>query len=222
VFIDRVVKWLLPKDEKFFVYLSSIAKCVVEAADIFAKLREVGDAAGIQQIAAELRQKEHEADELAHLLYEELDKTFVTPIDREDLHNLTSALDDVIDEMEHSVAKMVICHIPKLSDPMREMARIAQSAAVEVAKCVDVLQNLNKIDEVQVHVIHVNSLENEGDRVYRAAIDRLFTSSKDALFEALDPIEIIRQKDVLDSMEEAIDACEDVMDLIRSVVVKNG
>jgi predicted phosphate transport protein (TIGR00153 family) len=222
VFIDRMVKWLLPKDEKFFKYLSSIARCVVEAADIYAKLRDAKNPAEFQQVAAELRQKEHEADELAHLLYQELDKTFVTPIDREDLHNLTSALDDVIDEMEHASVKIVICHLPKLSEPMRELIRIAQSSAIEVAKCVDVFQNHSNLDEMQVHVVHVNSLENEGDRVYRAAIDGLFTSSKDALFEALDPIEIIRQKDVLDTMEQTIDACEDVMDLISSVVIKNG
>jgi len=222
VFVDRIVKWFLPKDDRFFVYLNSVAKCVVEAANIFAQLRDVKDPTEFQRISAELRQKEHEADDFAHLIYEELDKTFVTPIDREDLHDLTSALDDVIDEMEHSAAKIVTCRLPKLSEPMRELVRITHNAAIEVAKCVDVLQNLSKVDEVQVHVIHVNSLENEGDRVYRDGISQLFTRPNDALFEALDPIEIVRQKDVLDSMEQAIDASEDVMDLIRSVVVKNG
>jgi uncharacterized protein len=222
VFIDRLVKWLLPRDDRFFTYLGSIAKCVVEASQIFAKLRDAKGPEEFQKISEELREKEHEADELAHLLYEELDKTFVTPIDREDLHNLTSTLDDVIDNMEHCAAKIVICRLPKLTEPMRELVRITESSAVEVAKCIDVLHNLNKVDEVQVHVIHVNSLENEGDRIYRKGVAQLFAPSKEQLFEAIDPIEVVRQKDVLDAMEEAIDACEDVMDLIRSVVVKNG
>jgi predicted phosphate transport protein (TIGR00153 family) len=217
-----VIRWLVPKNDRFFVYLTSIAKCVVEGANIFAQLRDAKEPADFQRISSELRQKEHETDELAHLLYEELDKTFVTPIDREDLHDLTSALDDVLDEMEHSAAKIVICKLPKLSEPMKELVRITQDAAVEVAKCVDVLQNINKIDELQVHVIHVNSLENEGDRIYRQAIEKLFTPATDELFEKLDPIDVIRHKDVLDTMEEAIDSTEDVMDLIRSIVVKNG
>jgi len=215
MFLDRAFKWLLPRNDKFFVYLSSIAKCVEDGATIFAELRAVEGHEKFVSVAEALRRKEHEADELAHLLYEELDKTFVTPIDPEDLHALTSALDDVLDLIEHCASHISIYKLQKLTEPMKELMRITQEAATEVSRCVGVLQDVSKVDEIQVHVVHVNALENEGDKCYRKAIGALFANHHD-------PIELIREKDILDMLENSIDACEDVMDLIRSIVVKNG
>jgi predicted phosphate transport protein (TIGR00153 family) len=215
MFLDRAVKWLLPRNDRFFLYMQSIAKAVEEGANIFAEFRTADSREKFTQISERLRRKEHETDELAHLLYEELDKTFVTPIDREDLHALTSALDDVLDLIERCANHIVIYKLKSLTEPMKELLRVSQSAATEVTRCIEVLQDVSKIDEIQVHVIHVNSLENEGDKIYRKALESLFE-------DAIDPIELLRQKEILDMLEDTIDACEDVMDLIRSVVVKNG
>ena len=213
--IDRLVRWLLPRENRFFMYLDSIGRSVSAGSDVFAELRTAKDREDFRKVAHTLRLKEHETDELAHVLYEELDKTFVTPIDREDLHALTSSLDEVMDFMERCSAQIVLYKLERLTDPMKEQVRITQEAVHEVTKCVALLQNLAQIDEIQVHIIHVNSLENEGDKVYRKALEQLFDIT-------IDPIELFREKEILDRMEETIDACEDVMDLIRSVVVKNG
>jgi predicted phosphate transport protein (TIGR00153 family) len=215
VFIDRVVRWLLPRENRFFVYLDSIAKSVAAGADTFGELRTAKGQEDYRKIASSMRQKEHETDDLAHLLYEELDKTFVTPIDREDLHALTSNLDEVMDFMERCSAQIVMYKLERLTDPMREQVRIAQEAVQEMVKCVALLQNVGQLEEIQVHIIHVNSLENEGDKVYRKALEHLFEIT-------IDPTELFREKEILDALEETIDACEDVMDLVRSVVVKNG
>jgi predicted phosphate transport protein (TIGR00153 family) len=215
VIIDRMVKWLLPRENRFFVYLSSIAKNVDASADVFATFRDAKGPEDFKKIALEMRRREHDTDELAHLLYEELDKTFVTPIDREDLHALTSALDDVLDLMETCAGKIVLFKLPKMTEPMRELVRIGQASAHEVSACISLLQNIDKADDIQVQVIRVNSLENEGDEIYRKALEHLFDTM-------IDPIELIREKEILDSLETQIDACEDVMDLIRSIVVKNG
>jgi len=215
VIIDRVVKWLLPRENRFFVYLDNISKSVSEASDIFAEFRAAKGPEDFKKIAESLRRKEHDTDELAHLLYEELDKTFVTPIDREDLHALTSALDDVIDLMESSAGQIVLYKLPRLTEPMKELIRVGQESAKEICKCIPLLQDLGKSDEIQVHVIRVNSLENEGDKIYRKALEQLFDTT-------IDPIELVREKEILDALEASIDATEDVMDLIRSVVVKNG
>ncbi len=214
--LDRMVKLLLPRENSFFVYLDSMAMKMVETANIFAELRTGPDGpAAFKALADRLREKEHEADEIAHLIYEELDRNFVTPLDREDLHAITSALDEVVDVIESTASRMAIYSLPKLTDPMKELIRITQESAVEVAKSIHLLQDLSKIDEIQVHIVHVNSLENEGDRIYRTELERVFREVKD-------PIELIREKEVLAQLERAIDNCEDVMDLIRSVVVKNG
>jgi uncharacterized protein Yka (UPF0111/DUF47 family) len=216
VLLDRMVKWLLPRENSFFVYLDSMAGKMVETANIFAELRTGADGpAAFKAIADRLREKEHEADEIAHLIYEELDRNFVTPLDREDLHAITSALDDVVDVIESTASRMAIYSLPKLTAPMKELIRITQESAAEVAKSIHLLQDLSKVDEIQVHIVHVNSLENEGDRIYRTELERVFREIKD-------PIELIREKEVLAQLERAIDNCEDVMDVIRSVVVKNG
>jgi uncharacterized protein len=216
VLIDRIVKWLLPRESAFFVYLDSMAAKMVEAAAILGELRAAPDKPeGFEKIADRLREKEHEADEIAHLLYNELDRNFVTPLDREDLHALTSRLDSVVDVIESTAVRMSVFGLPKLSPPMCELIRIIQESTAEVAKSIHLLQDLSKLDEIQVHIVHVNSLENEGDRIYRAELTRVFREVKDA-------IELIREKEVLNQLERAIDRCEDVMDLIRSVVVKNG
>src|SRR5260221_8394617 len=127
MFLDRAVKWLLPRNDRFFVYMQSIAKSVEEGANIFAEFRTAENREKFIQISERLRRREHETDELAHLLYEELDKTFVTPIDREDLHALTSALDDVMDLIEHCANHIVIYKLQKLTEPMKELLRISQS-----------------------------------------------------------------------------------------------
>jgi uncharacterized protein len=216
VLIDRIAKWLLPRESSFFVYLDSMAAKMVEAAAILGELRAAPDKPeGFEKIADRLREKEHEADEIAHLLYNELDRNFVTPLDREDLHALTSRLDSVVDVIESTAVRMSVFGLPKLSPPMCELIRIIQESTAEVAKSIHLLQDLSKLDEIQVHIVHVNSLENEGDRIYRAELTRVFREVKDA-------IELIREKEVLNQLERAIDRCEDVMDLIRSVVVKNG
>jgi predicted phosphate transport protein (TIGR00153 family) len=215
VLVDRIVKWLQPRENRFFLYLDSIAKNVVAGADVFAELRKAAGPDDFKQVADRLRRIEHEGDEIAHLLYEELDKTFVTPIDREDLHNLTSTLDDVLDMMEACAGRIVIFKLSRFTEPMRELVRIANESAKEIARCITLLRDMSQLDEIQVHVVHVNSLENEGDKVYRKALEALFADVKD-------PIELIREKEILDGLENTIDACEDVMDLVRSVVVKNG
>lgn len=215
MFVDKIVKWFLPRENRFFVYLESIAQGVAAGADVFAQLKTATGRADFEKVAEALHQKEEETDNIAHLLYEELDKTFVTPIDREDLHHITSALDDILDIMEACAAQIVLYKLQTLTEPMKDLIGKVQEASKEVSFCVALLQNVDKLDEIQLHVIRVNSLENEGDKIYRRAMASLFENETD-------PIELIREKEILDSLESCIDACEDVMDLVRSVVVKNG
>lgn len=213
--LDRIVQWFLPRDNRFFVYLQSIAGCLREGAEVFFELRDAKDPSELARIATILHQKEETADKLAHVLYDELDKTFVTPIDREDLHELTSALDDVLDHMENLSADIVLYNLAQLTEPMRELVRLARDAVLAVVKSIGCLPDLSRTDEIQIHLVQVNSLENEGDQTYRRAISQLFSA-------APDPVELIREKEILDGLEALIDACEDVMDVVRRVVVKNG
>ena len=213
--IDRIVKWLLPREHRFFVYLNSVSTNVGAAGEIFGELRSAQGPEDFVRIAEAMRRREHETDELSHLLFQEVDKTFVTPIDREDLHALTSALDDVIDLLYDCTQQIVSYKLKKMSEPMRELVRVAQECTAELARLIPLLQDLGRVDEMQISIIRVNALENEAGKIYRRATEQLFEN-------AHDPIELFREKEILDALDSPIDACEDVTNMIRSVVAKNG
>jgi uncharacterized protein len=215
MFIDRVVRFLLPRQDLFFVLLEGIAGKMEPAALIFGELASASSPEQFAAISTRLKHVETEADDLCHQLYEQLDKTFVTPIDREDLGHLTKALDDVIDSMEHVAAFAMLFRFKTLTEPMRQMIRITTQAVTQLRQAVIGLRNFHIPDSIRDITIALHTLENEADAVYRASIAGLFS-------EDIDARELVRQKDMLSALEDGVDTCEDAMDVIRSVVVKNG
>jgi predicted phosphate transport protein (TIGR00153 family) len=213
--IDRIVRFILPRQDHFFALLEQIAERMTAAAAIFGELSAATGHEQFANISLRLKPIETDADQLCHRMFDELDKTFVTPIDREDLAGLTKALDDVIDGMEHSAAFAALFRFETLTDPMRQMVRITVTAATELARAVNQLRKFSEPDSVRTTAVAVHTLENEADVVYRQAIEHLFANGTDAR-------DLVRQKDMLYSLEAGIDECEDAMDVIRSVVVKNG
>jgi predicted phosphate transport protein (TIGR00153 family) len=215
VFIDQLIRLLLPRQDQFFALLEQIAVKITAAAEVFGELATASHHGQFEQIAGRLKPIETEADELCHRLYEELDRTFVTPIDREDLAHLTKALDNVIDAMEHVAAFADLFRFESLSEPMQQMVRITVKTAMEVVGAIGNLRKFNDPESIRGRTVTVHTLENEADAVYRAAVETLFTNGVDAR-------ELVRQKDMLISLEMGVDQCEDAMDVIRSIVVKHG
>jgi uncharacterized protein Yka (UPF0111/DUF47 family) len=212
---DRLVRLLLPRQDQFFTLLEGIAGQVEAAAAAFSRLADAADRDQIQAVAARLKPIETEADGLCRRLYIETDRTFVTPIDREDLVALTKALDDVIDGMEHTAAFAALYRFDRLTEPMRRLVGITVRAADGVARAVRLIRRFEDSERNLGPTEAVHALENEADAVYRAAIAALFA-------DGLPAAELVRQRDMLFSLEEGVDQCEDAMDVIRSVVVKNG
>lgn len=215
MYIDRLVRFLVPRQDLFFSLLEEIAAKMEAAAVIFAELAGASGRAQFQAIAGRLKPLETEADQLCHHLYDQLDRTFVTPIDREDLARLTSALDDVIDGMEHAAAFVALYHFDVLTEPMKQLIGITTRTVAELGQAVRKLRNFSDPDSIRKQTVAVHTLENEADTVYRAAIEALFS-------DGIDSRELVRQKDMLVSLEMGVDVCEDLMDVIRSVFVKNG
>lgn len=213
---NRAVKWLFRPENRFFTYLESISALVCGATEIFDSFRAAKSREQFRQIADSMRLKEQETDELAHTLYDEVDKSYgFTPLDREDMHALARALDDILDAMDSASERIYLFKLLALTEPMLELVRIQCEAVREVAHCVRQLRDLRHIEEIRVHMIHVHSLENEGDKLYRKSLEALFDNISD-------PIELLRQKEVLDALEDGIDSCENAVHVIRSVAVKNG
>jgi predicted phosphate transport protein (TIGR00153 family) len=215
MFFDRIVRFLLPRQDVFFSLLDEIAARMAAAAAVFGELASASNHKQFVAISARLKPIETEADAACHRLYEHLDRTFVTPIDREDLAHLTKALDDVVDSMEHSAAFAALFRFETLTEPMRQLIRIMTQTVKQLQQAVGNLRNFGNPDSIRDVTVAVHTLENEADAVYRAALEALFT-------DGFDPRDLVRQKDMLSALEDGVDTCEDAMDVIRSVVVKNG
>ena len=213
--IDRFVRFLLPRQDQFFTMLEELADKIEAAAAVFAELEAATGRHRIELVAARLKPIETEADGVCQRLYQEIDRTFVTPIDREDLARLTKVLDNVVDGMEHTAAFAALFRFDTLTDPMRQLVRITVACGRELAGAARGLRKFGDPATVRGPTVAIHALENEADAVYRKAIAALFGDGMPAL-------ELVRQKDMLFSLEEGVDQCEDAMDVIRSVVVKNG
>jgi uncharacterized protein len=213
--LDRLVRFLLPRQGHFFDLLEGIAAQIEAAADVFAELQTAVGHEKLEDIATRLKVIEKEADGIDRKIHRELDRTFVTPIDREDLAALSKTLDDVVDGMEHSATFASLYQFDRLTDPMREQVRLTAAAARELVGAVRLLRRLGDPEAGHTIALAIHTLESEADGVYRLAVAALFTDN-------LAPADLVRQKDMLAALELGIDQCEDAMDVIRSVVVKNG
>ena len=201
---------VLPKQDRFYRILAKqAANTRAGAARLAASLEDFRDAGQAEQ---EIHTIEHEGDELVHQLLAMLNESFVTPIDREDLHTLTSRMDDVIDLVHEVSERLVMYRIQQVRPEALELAQLIVAAADELVSAIDLL---SEGGDLTGHWIEINRLENEGDRVSNDAIGRLFE-------EDLPALEVIKWKDVFDRLEAAIDAAEDVANVLETIVLKNG
>lgn len=206
----------MPQENRFYVLLGGIARNVCVGADAFGRLRDATTPEEFLRISEQLRDIEHVNDQMANEFYTALDQTFVTPIDREDLHDLCSALDTITDLMEECTGLIVNYRLPELTPPMRELIRVAKAASYEVETIIKLVkESSGKFAELQVHLARLHALENEGDTVFRLALGDLFLTQTDA-------IELIRQKDIIEALEGTVDATDEVGKLVRSLAMKHA
>jgi predicted phosphate transport protein (TIGR00153 family) len=206
---DGVLR-LIPREERFFDLFVDDAANVLGAARLLeAMLRNYDQ---VERRAGEIRDAEHRGDEMSHDIGRRLERTFVTPFDREEIHALISALDDVLDYIEEAADTFVLYHI-EAPTPVA-----VQQASIVVRQCEqlhEALGHLRGFKDLDQYWIEVHRLENEGDLVARRGIAELFEKEKNA-------VELIRWKDIYTLLETTIDKCEDVANIIERIVVKNA
>ena len=204
---------LIPKDEKFFQLFEQQASLNVEAAKVFLELVENWTVES--PLLHRLQEIEHEADITTHEIYDKLNRTFVTPFDREDIHALASELDDIVDVVQSVASRMNLYHIQSTTPALKELATILWDSTENVRKAVAEMKNPEKTRRVQDHCIEINRLENAGDRAMEHAIGKLFEGKPD-------PLEVIKWKEIYEGIELATDKCEDVANTIDSILVKQA
>jgi len=202
---------LLPREEKFYHLFLKQVEIISEASRLLLDGLRVGNAR-LVNAATEINLLEHRGDEVIHEIFTRLNQTFITPIDPEDIHNISSALDNVLDGIEDTAHRLVHYHIDPIPPNMVTLCEI-------VAMCSKSLHSafvaLEKNGPMLDHCIEINRLENEADRIGRSAVLDLFNKEKD-------PITLIKLKEVYEFFEDTIDSCEDVADVLQNVVVKNS
>ncbi len=184
---------------------------LVKATSILAE--SIGNYDLLAEKNSVLKDLEHEGDKFAHKLFMIIDKTFVTPLDREDISNLTSAVDQVLDQTYGASDRLVLFKIQKPSPYMQELAKILLTASQDIYEAITKLRKLNKPDLIE-HCKRITEYEHQGDEIYRIAIAELF--------ETNDPIEIIKLKEVYETLEGSLDRCVDVADVIEDIALKYG
>ncbi len=204
---------LIPKEEKFFEMFEAQAAHNVAAAKVF---REMA-AKWSRETASfdRLRDIEHEADMTCHEIYDKLNRTFVTPFDREDIRELASELDTVVDLIESVGQRMYLYQIDHSTEELVQLADILWQCTETVRKAIAELQTPEKSRRVMDYCIEVNRLENAGDKVLGVAIGKLFSGKPD-------PLEVMKWKEIYETIEEAIDKCEDVAHTLETILVKQA
>ncbi|HLC43142.1 MAG TPA: DUF47 domain-containing protein [Methylomirabilota bacterium] len=199
---------LIPREEKFFDLFEQQGANIVAAARVLDEL--VHDYANAKAKAEQVKDLEHAGDTLTHEMVKRLNTTFITPIDREDIYALASRLDDVLDLIDAVADRLLLYKISKPTEGCVEMARVIVEAAEETERAVRCLRDLSPY--YHKHCIEVNRLENAADRLLRDLLAKLF--------EGVDPIEVIKWKELYETMESVTDRCEDVVNVIEGIVLK--
>ena len=201
---------MLPREEAFYADFIAMADQVKIGArlleEMFASQPPLADK------AHEIKEVEHKCDFLTHEIIQRLNRTFVTPMDREDIHSLARTIDDVMDAIDNAAALVPLYKIDKVRPGARELAKVISSSADEVRRALEALEKRSGVLE---RAVEINRLENEADRIHQRAVGQLFDEERD-------PMMVIKWKEIFDLLEEATDRCEDVANLLENVVVKQG
>ena len=200
----------MPREEGFFDLFAKQAENIVVGAKALQEM--LSHYTGVPEQVQTVKAIEHEGDEITHSILTKLNQTFITPFDREDIHALSSQLDDVIDLIDAAASRFVLYRVDKVREGTLDLVKVLVSATVEVSAAVHALSSP---DKALKHCIEINRYENESDRICRTLIAKLFD-------EETNSVQIIKWKEIFEVIETAVDKCEDVANVIEGVILKSA
>jgi predicted phosphate transport protein (TIGR00153 family) len=204
---------LLPREENFLIHFNRAAEIILEAALALDGLAT--DFSDVEVKVAKIKHLEHEGDQVTHQSFALLSRTWITPIDREDIHDLTSQLDDVLDLIDAAAARLVLFKIPAPTPELKAFTQLIVQSAHAIQRALGLLNDLKNSRAILDACIEINRLENEADTLNRMAIGRLFEREKD-------PFTLLKWKEIYEVLETATDACEDVANVLEQIVLKSS
>ena len=200
---------LRPLESSFYDLFAESASHLVKGAGLLAQMLDQGSDKA--SIAEQMREAEHQADETTHRIVKQVNSTFITPFDREDIYMMSGALDDIVDLIDDAARAIIIFDVQEITDYARDFASVIERMADELKEIVSTLQRPKNVTQ---RLVEIHRLENEGDDIYHAAIAELFHDPPDALT-------VLKWKEVYEKLEAAVDRCENVANIIESVIIKH-
>jgi uncharacterized protein len=202
-----------PREENFFDYFEELANKIEDGSRLFLEMTQKHDYT--ESKIAKLKELEHEADVITHRTYEKMHKTFLTPLDREDIYALINKMDSILDMIEATAVRIYLYKVKKPDDEIIKQALILDEAVKKVKIVIHALRDMKNAKMILDACVEINTLENAGDVALRTIIADLFVKETDA-------IELIKWKEIFERIEEAIDVCEDVSNIVEGIVLKHA
>jgi uncharacterized protein len=214
--VDAVIRWFMPKEERFHELFAKDTANLLRAARLFADFSQ-GTLLETRRVKmAELKDREHEGDRITRQIFDALNSTFITPFDREDIRSLATDLDDILDYLEGVAQYLVIFELAEAPEGLRQFADILVEMVGEIDKITEMIWNLANERKIQEGIVRISDLENRADVLYSTVIADLFKA------KGRDPLEIMKWKEVYDGLENACDQCKEYSHVVGNVIVKNA
>jgi predicted phosphate transport protein (TIGR00153 family) len=209
----KIFSFLIPQDKNFFKLFAQSSNNLVDISIVFSEMVNA-PVERRPELLKKISDLEHVGDTITHQIFTELSTNFITPFDREDISYLASSLDDIVDYIDGSAKRLHTYKLGETSNAMKKLSEIIENSAKEIHVAVANLKDMNNVVRLREAIVRINSLENHADDIFDSAIADLFETEKDA-------IQIMKIKEVLSNMETATDKCEDVANVIETIIVKN-
>jgi len=214
--LNSIFQYFVPKDKKiFFPLFEQAASNVVAIATVLVEAVNSTNPATREELYKQIDKLENIGDELTHQIYLELGKNFITPFDREDIHALATAIDDVADNIQGAANRMSLYRIDEFNEHIKKLSDLILQGSIDLEKAVRELKDLRNVRAIADSCIRINSMENQADYVFDRAVADLFLYERDA-------IKLIKYKEILATLENATDMCEDAANVMESILVKNA
>ena len=204
--LSSIVRFLLPRDDKFLTYFEQAADNLKKAGDLYLSLSKVTSRTDLIALRDQIKHLEHVGDELTHKIFEELNLSFITPFDREDIYELAKGIDDVLDLIDHVADLLLLYQIDRVEPDSALLLAVVSRAIGEIHQSIRMLRKMD-YEALREHIVRVHEMENEGDRLYRLFLGKLFAEQTDAIV-------LLKYYSLYNEMEHAIDKCEDLMNSI--------
>lgn len=211
----NIFQFFQPKDRVFFLLFQQASQNAVATSKVLVELVTTTSLERRKELFREIERLEHVGDGITHETFNQLSKNFITPFDREDIHNLVSAIDDIVDYIHGASKRMELYKVEEMTPSIVKISELILKGSEELETAVAELRNLKNITKIKEATVRINSIENHADDIFDMAIAKLFEEEKNA-------VEVIKMKDVLSMLETATDKCEDAADVINAILIKNA